>query len=128
MRRSTDLESRETFGVFVLLRDVFYSGVVGTCAAPLHGLADRVGGAFEDGFDATVGEVSGPAGEAEAGCLLACGVAEENALHVARDQDVGSLVFAVGVGHRGSSVAVGCGGTPPRAFGVFAGYVSLVRS
>jgi hypothetical protein len=76
---STDLEPGKIFGRFVFRGYIF-------------DVADGVLRAFEDGFDATVGKVCGPSGQAEAVGLLASGVPEEDALDSAGDKDVGSFV------------------------------------
>jgi len=67
-------------------------GLLRAVGAPVDCFADGVLRAFEDRFDATVGKVCGPSGQAEAVGLLTSGVPEEDALDSAGDKDVGSFV------------------------------------
>jgi hypothetical protein len=94
---STDLESRKVFGRFVFRGYIFDVGLARTAGAPVDCFADGILRAFEDRFDATVREVYGPSGQAEAVGLLASGVPEKDTLDSSRDKYVGSFVVFSGL-------------------------------
>ena len=94
---STDLEPGKIFGRFVFRGYIFDVGLTRTAGAPVDCFADGILRAFEDRFDATVGEVCGPSVQAEAVGLLASGVPEKDTLDSSRDKDVGSFVVFSGL-------------------------------
>jgi hypothetical protein len=65
---------------------VLYHGEARAAASPVDQAAYLVGGAFEHGLDAAVGEVSYPPGYVVLLGYPAAGVTEEHALDPARDQ------------------------------------------
>ena len=86
-RRLRDPERVESFGRFGLDRDVVDHGVTGAVAGPVHQAVDVLGRSLEDRFDPAVGQVADPSGHAVFLGEAPAGVAEEDTLDPAGDQD-----------------------------------------
>ena len=82
-----DVEGGEAFRGFGLDGYVVDGGQAGTGAGPFHQAADILGRAFEDRLDPAIGQVAHPARHAVLLSQAAAGVAEEDALDPAGDQD-----------------------------------------
>src|SRR5215208_5644916 len=87
-RGSPDLEAGETFGLFVLHRDVLDAGARRATPTPINHLAHRVGLTLEYCLDPAVLEVLDPAVQAQLFSPVLRGAAEVDALHLARDENV----------------------------------------
>jgi hypothetical protein len=85
--RLPDPERVEAFGWFGLDLNVVDRGVTGAVTGPLHQAADVLGRSLEDRFDPAVGQVADPAGHAVLLGQPPAGVAEEDTLNLAGDQD-----------------------------------------
>jgi hypothetical protein len=99
--RSTDLEALEIIvSILEVGVDILDRGVLGSLFAPADHLPDPIGGAFENGFDPSVGQVLDPSGQVQFLGLLPRRVAEEDALDLAGNTHMRAfLVFALHCSH-----------------------------
>jgi hypothetical protein len=85
--RLRDPEGVESLGWFGLNRDVVHYGVTGAVVGPGHQAVDVLGRALEDRFDPAVGQVADPSGHTMFLGEPPAGIAEEDTLDPAGDQD-----------------------------------------
>jgi hypothetical protein len=85
--RLGDPERVESFGRFGLHRHVVHHGVTGAVVGPVHQAADVLRRSLEDRLHPAIGQVADPSGQAVFLGQAPAGIAEEDTLDPAGDQD-----------------------------------------
>ena len=85
--RLGDTERVESFGRFGLHCDVVHYGVTGAVVGPGHQAVNVARRSLEDRLHPAVGQVANPSGHAVFLCQAPAGIAEEDTLDPAGDQD-----------------------------------------